>query len=90
MSTTSTGEQRDRGTALSDRECEREVLSMMLAHETHSVWSVDEIARAFADRGSATDTLRRLYEAGLVHRIGEFAFPTLAARTADDLSSGAL
>lgn len=37
------------------------------------------IARAFTDRGSATDTLRRLYEAGLVHRIGDFAFPTLAA-----------
>jgi len=51
-------------------------------------WSVDEIVRELQDRIGAHDSVRRLSEAGLVHRLGEFVFPTRTARRADQLGVG--
>lgn len=47
-------------------------------------WTVAELARELGD-GGAEDGLRRLAGAGLVHRAGDFAFPTRAARRAREL-----
>ena len=76
---------RDEDPLNEDEQCERTVLHMLHCDETHSLWSLDEIAAAFKERGNATDAVARLAERGLVHRIGEFVFPTLAARYADRL-----
>jgi len=47
-------------------------------------WTVAELARELGDDG-AEDGLRRLAGAGLVHRSGDFAFPSRAARRAREL-----
>lgn len=47
-------------------------------------WTVAELTRELGD-GGAEDGLCRLAGAGLVHRIGDFAFPTRAARRAREL-----
>lgn len=66
------------------------VLRLMLCDGSGFPWSVEEIARTIHDRIDAVDALRRLEAAGLVHRLGDFVFPTLAARRADELSGGSI
>jgi hypothetical protein len=51
-------------------------------------WTVDEIGREFRDPGYASDAVSRLASAGLVHRLGEFVFPTRTARRAAELQVG--
>ncbi len=51
-------------------------------------WSVQEIARELGDQVDAEDAVARLVGTGLAHRIGEFIFPTRAARRAADLQVG--
>lgn len=48
-------------------------------------WSRDELARNLDEPTAADDAIMRLRAAGLVHRLGEFVFPTRAARCADEL-----
>ncbi|MGN6373676.1 MAG: hypothetical protein ACTHM1_11935 [Solirubrobacteraceae bacterium] len=66
------------------------VLRLMLCDGSGFPWSVEEIARTIDDANNATDAVRRLEAAGLVHRFGDFVFPTLAARRADELSGGSI
>lgn len=47
-------------------------------------WTVAELARELGD-GGAEDGVGRLAGAGLVHRIGDLAFPARAARRAREL-----
>lgn len=53
-------------------------------------WTIEEIGRELGDQDEATDSVARLAADGLVHRFGEFVFPTRAARCSDDLHEGAL
>jgi hypothetical protein len=66
------------------------VLRLMLCDGSCSPWSVEEIRRTIGDPIDAADALRRLEAAGLVHGFGDFVFPTLAARRADELSGGSI
>lgn len=69
---------------------DRAVLRLMLCDGSGFAWSIEEIARSIGDPVDAVDALRRLEAAGLVHRFGDFVFPTLAARRADELSGGSI
>jgi hypothetical protein len=53
-------------------------------------WTVEELGRELKDTGDAVDAVARLAGAGLVHRLGDFVFPTRAARRSDELYDGAL
>jgi hypothetical protein len=72
--------------AVDDRDRDRHVLNLML--DDSWPWSVDEIARELQDRIGAHDSVSRLAEAGLVHRLGKFVFPSRTARRADELGVG--
>jgi hypothetical protein len=67
---------------------ERAVL--LLLFEDRAPWTLDELGRELKDRGDAADAVSSLRRAGLVHRLGDFVFPTRAARRSDELYDGAL
>jgi predicted transcriptional regulator len=67
---------------------ERAVL--LLLFEDRSPWTLDELGRELRCRSDAADATSALVRAGLVHRAGEFIFPTRAARRSDELYGGAL
>lgn len=69
---------------------DRAVLRLMLCDGSCFLWSVNEITCTIGDPIDVADALRRLEAAGLVHRLGDFVFPTLAARRADELSGGSI
>jgi len=50
-------------------------------------WSVEEIGREF-DKERATESVQRLTECGLAHRVGDLVFPSRAARRAADIEIG--
>ena len=67
---------------LSGRDHERGVLYLLL--DDRMPWTVEEIAREISGSHlDATDAVAELVGAGLVHRHGDFVFPTRAARCAD-------
>lgn len=67
------------GAGLEDRG-DWSVLSVLLAPSEHPrLWSVGEIARVLQDNVGAADAVARLLRDGLVHRQGDFVFPTRAA-----------
>lgn len=65
------------------------VIGLML-REGSWPWSVDELARELANRPNAEDSICRLTESGLVHRLGDFVFPTRTARRAAEIELGTL
>jgi len=69
----------------SEEQQDSAVLDMLIYDSSCPLWSTEEIVRMLGDRVNAIDSVNRLAAAGLVHRIGEFVFPTLAARRADEL-----
>jgi hypothetical protein len=77
----------DRGTGLSDDEIDNTVVSFMLDGDSWP-WSLEEIARELGDRPDAEDAVARLTGAGLVHRLGDLAFPTRSLRRANELRIG--
>jgi hypothetical protein len=54
------------------------VLALLLDDHARP-WSDDEVAREVGDAIAVADSLARLYGAGLVHRLGGFAFATRTA-----------
>ena len=84
MSTTASDEDLPGVHPLDQRE--KSVL-MLLLHDPVP-WSVDEIGGTLEDRADAEDAVGGLARAGLVHRLGEFVFPTHAARRSDELHGG--
>jgi ABC-type hemin transport system ATPase subunit len=90
-STTTRQDQQDGAERPIDEEAsDRAVLRLMLCNDSGFPWSVEEIVRTIGEPLDAVDTLRRLEAAGLAHRLGDFVFPTLAARRADELSGGSI
>jgi hypothetical protein len=51
-------------------------------------WSVEEIGREIRNPSDAIDSVRRLTDSGLLHRIGDFVFPTRTARRAAEIEIG--
>ncbi len=72
----------------SDRRGDKAVLANLF--QDPFPWMIEEIGRELGDQDDAVDSVARLAADGLVHRFGEFVFPTRAARRSDDLHEGAL
>jgi hypothetical protein len=75
--TSSPGERMDRS--------DSSLLAMLTSDETHRPWSVVEIACEIED--DPTDVLGRLHRAGLIHRLGDFAWaarPAVRSRELND------
>jgi hypothetical protein len=73
-----------RGTRLSEDEIDNTVVGFLL-DQPWWPWSLEEIARELGDEPDAEDAIARLTGAGLVHRLGDFAFPTRSLRRASKL-----
>jgi hypothetical protein len=69
--------------AADDAALERDILALL---DGARLWSVDELQRAFADELAVSDALNRMHRAGLIHRLGEFAFITRAAQRSLDVT----
>jgi hypothetical protein len=69
-----------------DNQVEDIVLRLMLDDDTPGLWSVGEIALALGDEIKAADAIIRLHAAGLIHRQGEFLWPTRPAARALELN----
>ncbi|MFZ2050427.1 MAG: hypothetical protein WAU69_05785 [Solirubrobacteraceae bacterium] len=54
-------------------------------------WTIEELAREIQEKNIDTaDSVARLAETGLVHRLERFVFPTRTARRAEELRVGTL
>lgn len=73
---------------VSDEARDSLVLNLMLCESQGYPWSREELAHTIGDRVGAFDAVGRLEAAALLHRIGEFVFPTVAARRAGELDVG--
>jgi hypothetical protein len=62
------------------------VLHMMLDDPTTGLWSTDELSKA-AGRITTADALPALHAMGLIHRHGEFVWPTRAATRAAQIEN---
>jgi hypothetical protein len=66
-----------------DAQTDSAILMVLLSEDSHRPWSVDEIAREMGS--DPTDSLRRLYGGGLIHRLDGFVWASRAAALADEL-----
>jgi HD-like signal output (HDOD) protein len=73
----------------SEEQRDSSVLNLLFCNASWP-WSVAEIARELQDQDGTVDAVARLTEAGLVHRLGEFVFPTRTARRANELDVGSM
>lgn len=70
---------------LSENQTEKAVMELLLVDR--QPWAREEIAREISGSDlDAMDAVMRLEGAGLVHRLGEFVFPSRAARRADEIN----
>lgn len=58
---------------------QRTLLELLVTDEAPGLWSSGEIATAMGDPVIAVDAIDMLHAAGLLHRHGDFVFPTRAA-----------
>jgi hypothetical protein len=66
-----------------DNMIDEAILAMLLDENSHRPWAVEEIAREIGK--DTDDSLRRLYGAGLIHRLDGFVWATHAAAKADEI-----
>lgn len=74
-------------TGRSDDEIDNTVIGFVLDSGSWP-WSLEEIARELGDKADAEDAIARLAGAGLIHRLGDFAFPSRSLRRANELRIG--
>jgi hypothetical protein len=65
--------------SFTEEQLDSTVINFML-WEKNWPWTVEELGRELGNPNNATDAVRRLTRAGLVHRLGDFVFPTRTAR----------
>ncbi|HEX4436981.1 MAG TPA: hypothetical protein VH061_09310 [Solirubrobacteraceae bacterium] len=61
------------------------ILGLLMLETSHRPWAIEEIAREM--RRDVTDSLNRLYGAGLIHRLDGFVWATRAAVMADAIAA---
>jgi hypothetical protein len=71
-----------------ERQIDSGILNIMFNDPSSWPWSVQELAREMDDGIEATDAVRRLTDTGLVHRLGDFIFPSRTARRAAEIEIG--
>ena len=72
-------DQRSSAPAEDDANIDGSILSMLLHEDAPWPWTAEEVAREIGDPIRTTDSLARLYGAGLIHRLEGFVFPTRPA-----------
>jgi hypothetical protein len=77
-------DQPNQSTIERDNQTDSAILMVLLSETSHRPWSVDEIAREMGY--DPTDSLRRLYGGGLIHRMDDFVWATRAAAMADEIN----
>lgn len=71
-----------------DDKIDQAILGLLIDDRCSPQWAIEELVREIGDRVAVEDSLRRLYGAGLIHRLGEgFVFPTRAAVRAHQLTA---
>jgi hypothetical protein len=80
--------EQDANQHVSDEDRDRLVLDLMLTESSSYPWSHEELVRTIGDRIGTLDAATRLEADGLVHRMGEFVFPTRTCRRAGQLEFG--
>jgi hypothetical protein len=73
-----------------EREDQRDKLILHVLCEELVPWTVEEVGHELDSPNDVIDGVGRLARAGLVHRLGEFVFPTRAARRAGEIEVGTL
>jgi hypothetical protein len=76
-------EQRTLTPAEEDGQIDGAILGLLISPDSQRPWSVEEIIREIGD--DTTDSLNRLYGAGLIHRLDGFVWATRAALMADEI-----
>jgi predicted transcriptional regulator len=61
------------------------ILALLMLETSHRPWAVEEIAREMGR--DVTDSLRRLYGGGLIHRHDGFVWASRAAVMADEIAT---
>ncbi len=82
-------EQPNQSAGQEDAQFDRNVLDLMFTEHPWP-WTVSEIAREMSSEGGAEDAVNRLATSGLLHRIGEFVFPTRTAGRAAEIEVGTI
>jgi hypothetical protein len=57
----------------------------LLLDQYQGLWKAEEVAREIGDELAVRDSLARLHGSGLIHRLADFVFPTVAAAHAATL-----
>lgn len=70
----------------SDETTEATIMALLLSDDSRWPWATDELVRQLGDSIATVDAINRLHATGLVHRCGEFVFPSRAAERADQLA----
>jgi hypothetical protein len=65
---------------------ESAIHALLIADESQRPWSIHEVTLEMDDAGATTDALRSLQGFGLIHRCGDFVWPTRAAVAADQIA----
>jgi hypothetical protein len=73
---------------VAERHTDNTILGLMFNDASSWPWSVEEIGRELANHDAAHNAVSRLAEHGLVHRVGDFVFPTRTARRAAEIEIG--
>jgi hypothetical protein len=73
---------------MSEEQIDRVILGFMDEHPWP--WHLDEIGRELGSQSRATDAIRRLTATGLLHRWGDFVFPTRTATRAVQIAIGSV
>jgi hypothetical protein len=78
-------EQPTRDPAERERSVDCAILGLLINLETHRPWSVEEITREIGEE--TTDSLNRLYGAGLINRLDGFVWASRAAVVAEEINN---
>jgi hypothetical protein len=76
-------DERTRTPAEEDIDIDSPVLSLLIGRDAARPWSREELDREIGQ--DTTDSLNRLFGAGLIHRLDSFVWASRAALMAEDL-----